>query len=186
MNRIARDSHQLQSRFAPSLFGDKRYRLMARTATTQSLSSCLSSDHCIDAVRQSLIFHTDISPYPFRPDSEPTDLIFPYIWATHTCCDFRVAKEWAPKRRIPLWKLGSERSELKQWCMQAYQGRIIKIMWRFLETRDWKGRTQTKKVVFHLERNLIIGECLSRENHEEKAFVSKSPVFHSQSKLYAI
>ena len=57
-----------------------------------------TSDHCIDALRQTLMCHGDISPLPFRIN-EHTDMWTPYFATRHQCRDFDKIKQWAIDHR---------------------------------------------------------------------------------------
>ena len=57
------------------------------------------TDHCIDALRQSIMCSADISPYVWRPDNA-TGKLRPDNRVVHTCRNFERIWEWAWDNRI--------------------------------------------------------------------------------------
>jgi hypothetical protein len=55
------------------------------------------SDHCIDALRQTLVCHADVSPLPFHVNRFNHKIV-PELATRHTCRDFDRIREWARER----------------------------------------------------------------------------------------
>ncbi|KAH7030008.1 hypothetical protein B0J12DRAFT_745274 [Macrophomina phaseolina] len=58
-------------------------------------------DHCVDALRQSLMCQADIAPIPFHVNVPFNRGIFPRLATTHTCRNFTKIQEWAKAHRAP-------------------------------------------------------------------------------------
>ena len=56
------------------------------------------TDHCIDAIRQSLMCSADVSPFVWRPDA--MNRLRPEGKVMHTCRNFEKIWEWAWDNRI--------------------------------------------------------------------------------------
>ena len=64
----------------------------------QNLTMSIHLDHCIDAIRQTLMCASDITPMPFAWYLE-YQVNFPVFDTLHTCRDFDAIKEWAQARQ---------------------------------------------------------------------------------------
>ncbi|KAK1761845.1 hypothetical protein QBC33DRAFT_462558 [Phialemonium atrogriseum] len=66
-------------------------------------------DHCIDAIRQSVMCHADVSPISFHVVLPPDDVddvgtgIFPRLGTKHTCRNFEKIQDWARARTVGRW-----------------------------------------------------------------------------------
>lgn len=56
------------------------------------------TEHCLDALRQTLMCHSDVTPTVFHVGMNG-DGIFPKLAATHTCRNFDKVKQWALDHR---------------------------------------------------------------------------------------
>lgn len=78
-------------------------------ATSLTWPHQLHSDHCIDAIRQSVMCHADVSPISFHVVLPPDDVddvgtgIFPRLGTKHTCRNFEKIQDWARARTVGSW-----------------------------------------------------------------------------------
>ncbi|KAI0190111.1 hypothetical protein F4808DRAFT_467142 [Astrocystis sublimbata] len=68
--------------------------------------NALHVDHCIDALRQSIMCTSDTTPRKFSPhDYERQYYVYPDIQVTQTCGNFEAINEWAEQRRVVEWMM---------------------------------------------------------------------------------
>ncbi|KAI1264679.1 hypothetical protein F5Y18DRAFT_427816 [Xylariaceae sp. FL1019] len=60
-------------------------------------------DHCVDALRQALMCHADISPVAWRLNVPVRKMIIPRLSTTHTCRNFSKIHEWAKEHSAGDW-----------------------------------------------------------------------------------
>ncbi|KAI0151866.1 hypothetical protein GGR57DRAFT_513842 [Xylariaceae sp. FL1272] len=60
-------------------------------------------DHCVDALRQTLMCHADISPVAWRLNVPIRKMIIPRLSTTHTCRNFSKIHEWAREHSAGDW-----------------------------------------------------------------------------------
>ncbi|KAK8084275.1 hypothetical protein PG997_005546 [Apiospora hydei] len=60
-------------------------------------------DHCIDALRQALMCHADVSPISWRLNVPVKKMLIPQLSTTHTCRNFSRVHEWAQQHRAGAW-----------------------------------------------------------------------------------
>ncbi|KAI8949551.1 hypothetical protein F4801DRAFT_603236 [Xylaria longipes] len=60
-------------------------------------------NHCVDALRQTLMCHADISPIAWRLNVPVRKMIIPRLSTTHTCRNFSKIHEWARKHSAGDW-----------------------------------------------------------------------------------
>ncbi|KAK4240933.1 hypothetical protein C8A03DRAFT_30900 [Achaetomium macrosporum] len=60
-------------------------------------------DHCIDALRQTIMCHADISPISWRVNMPGNHMIIPQLSTTHTCRNFTKVREWAEAHSAGEW-----------------------------------------------------------------------------------
>jgi hypothetical protein len=65
----------------------------ARTSRDKSLTKPII-EHCIDALRQTLMCHADVSPNSWHVNVPMSNGIFSRIATTHTCRNFAKIQEW--------------------------------------------------------------------------------------------
>ncbi|KAG9195013.1 hypothetical protein G6011_00133 [Alternaria panax] len=58
-------------------------------------------DHCVDALRQSLMCQADIAPVSFHVNIPFNRGIFPRLATTHTCRNFTKVQQWAKAHQAP-------------------------------------------------------------------------------------
>lgn len=73
----------------------------------------LEKDHCIDALRQTVMCHADISPIPWRVNIPANKVIIPRLSTTHTCRNFTKIQAWAHDHDAGDWTyiLSDEQAE---------------------------------------------------------------------------
>lgn len=59
------------------------------------------TDHCVDALRQTLMCQSDVAPVSFHVNIPFNRGIFPRLATTHTCRNFSKVQEWAKEHRAP-------------------------------------------------------------------------------------
>ncbi|EPE30612.1 hypothetical protein GLAREA_03579 [Glarea lozoyensis ATCC 20868] len=62
-------------------------------------------DHCIDALRQSIMCHADVSPISFHVNVPVAKGVFPRLATTHTCRDFSKIQQWAKDHQAGPWEM---------------------------------------------------------------------------------
>ncbi|OAA70206.1 hypothetical protein LEL_10022 [Akanthomyces lecanii RCEF 1005] len=63
-------------------------------------------DHCIDALRQSVMCTGDITPRKFAPHAnERQYYVYPAIYTTQTCRNHDAIRNWAKERRVVDWMM---------------------------------------------------------------------------------
>ncbi|CAE7193445.1 hypothetical protein P3342_009432 [Pyrenophora teres f. teres] len=77
-------------------------RLMTKNGTIDRNSFHFRHwDHCVDALRQTLMCQSDVAPVSFHVNIPFNRGIFPRLAATHTCRNFSKVQEWAKEHRAP-------------------------------------------------------------------------------------
>ncbi|KAH6721311.1 hypothetical protein BKA61DRAFT_567908 [Leptodontidium sp. MPI-SDFR-AT-0119] len=71
-------------------------------------------DHCIDALRQTLMCHADISPIPFHVNVPKSSGIFPRLATTHTCRNFTKIQEWSKEHSAGEFKFLLNEDEARE------------------------------------------------------------------------
>lgn len=62
-----------------------------------------SLDHCIDALRQTIMCHSDVSPVSWHLNMPKRNVIIPQLSTTHTCRNFTKIQEWARENSAGDW-----------------------------------------------------------------------------------
>ena len=60
-------------------------------------------DHCVDALRQTLMCHADVSPISFHVNVPVAHGVFPRLSTSHTCRDFGKIQDWAKRNAAGVW-----------------------------------------------------------------------------------
>ncbi|TVY57693.1 Cyclochlorotine biosynthesis protein O [Lachnellula cervina] len=60
-------------------------------------------DHCIDALRQTIMCHSDVSPVSWHLNMPKRNVIIPQLSTTHTCRNFTKIQEWARENSAGDW-----------------------------------------------------------------------------------
>jgi hypothetical protein len=100
----------LRKVFYPERFGDRLHDLMdAAGNVNRSTNTFRHWDHCIDALRQSLMCNADVSPLSFHVAEPPPGAvgeigIFPRLSTVHSCRDFDGIRRWALDHRAPTFE----------------------------------------------------------------------------------
>jgi hypothetical protein len=105
--------NDLRKAFYPDRFPDKwRYTADGKSTTSPSTicigvspfrtisfpyRAYLEPDHCIDALRQTLQCHADVTPLPFHVNRFNHHIV-PELATRHTCRDFNKIRDWAKQR----------------------------------------------------------------------------------------
>ncbi|PMD63757.1 uncharacterized protein K444DRAFT_626451 [Hyaloscypha bicolor E] len=63
----------------------------------------VSPDHCIDALRQTIMCHSDVSPVSWHLNMPKRNVIIPQLSTTHTCRNFTKIQEWAMENSAGDW-----------------------------------------------------------------------------------
>jgi hypothetical protein len=70
-------------------------------------------DHCIDALRQTIMCHADVSPVSWRVNIPGNHMVIPQLATTHTCRNFTLVQEWAREHSAGEWEYRVEDWELE-------------------------------------------------------------------------
>ncbi|KAF8848037.1 hypothetical protein BDZ45DRAFT_636278 [Acephala macrosclerotiorum] len=60
-------------------------------------------DHCIDALRQTIMCHSDVSPVSWHLNMPKRNVIIPQLSTSHTCRNFTKIQEWARENSAGDW-----------------------------------------------------------------------------------